>query len=92
MPFINKLDSSSDVTFLTIFISPFVIIDIVTPDPNIFLWIASTVPYAAAVNSNGIKSPLANGLNLFPIKHNPVFSNGPNSLPKNPADCPILCK
>ena len=29
-------------------------------------------------------------LNTFPIKGNPVFSNGPKSLPKNPPDCTIL--
>ena len=30
------------------------------------------------------------GLSTFPIKGNPVFSNGPKILPKNPPDCPIL--
>ena len=35
---------------------------------------------------------MVNGLNAFPIKGNPVFSNGPKSLPRNPPDCPILCK
>ena len=40
----------------------------------------------------GIKTLLANGLSSFPTKGNPVFSNGPKSLPKNPRDCPILCK
>ena len=35
---------------------------------------------------------LANGLNTFPIKGNPVFNNAPRSLPRNPHDCPILCK
>ena len=29
-------------------------------------------------------------LSTFPIKGNPVFSNGPKILPKNPPDCPIL--
>ena len=33
---------------------------------------------------------LANGLSTFPIKGNPVFSNGPKSLHKNPPDCTIL--
>ena len=33
---------------------------------------------------------LVNGLSTFPIKGNPVFSNGPKSLPRNPPDCPIL--
>ena len=34
---------------------------------------------------------LANGFNTFFIKGNPVFRNGPKSLPKNPPYCPILC-
>ena len=34
---------------------------------------------------------LANGLNTFPIKDNPVFCNFPKSLPKNPPDCTNLC-
>ena len=45
---------------------------------------------AATVNPNGIKTLLANGLSTFPIKSNPVFSNGPESLPKNPPDCCFL--
>ena len=61
------------------------------PDPNIFLWIAASVADAAAVNHNGIKTLLANGLSTFPIKSNPVFNNGPRSLPKNPPGCPTLC-
>ena len=32
-----------------------------------------------------------NGLSTFSIKGNPVFINGPKSLPKNTSDCPILC-
>ena len=34
---------------------------------------------------------LANGLSTFFIKGNSVFSNGPESLHKNPPDCPISC-
>ena len=34
---------------------------------------------------------VANGLSTFPIKGNPVFSNGPTSLSKNLPYCPILC-
>ena len=34
---------------------------------------------------------LTNGLSTFFIKGNPVFSNGPKSLPKNPPDWAILC-
>ena len=58
------------------------------PDPNFFLWIAASVAYAAAVNPNGIKMLLANGLSTFPIKGNPVCSNGSKSLPNNPPACP----
>ena len=35
------------------------------PDPNIFLWIAASVADAAAVNPNGNKTFLANGVNTF---------------------------
>ena len=52
----------------------------------------ASVADAAAVHHIGIKTLLANGLSTFSIKGNPVFSNGPKSLPKNPPDCPILCK
>ena len=34
---------------------------------------------------------LASSLSTFIIKGNPVFSNGPISLPKNPPNFPILC-
>ena len=88
-PFINKPDSSKD---LTIFIMPFIsslgIINVVhkaksegcAPNPNIFLWIAASVAAAAAVNPDGIKTLFAYGLNTFRIKGNPVFSNDPESL------------
>ena len=44
------------------------------PDPKIFLCIRASAADAAAVNPKGISS-------------NPVFSNGPRSLPRNPPDC-----
>ena len=44
----------------------------------------------AAVNPNGIKTLLANGLSIFLINFHPVFSNGLRILPKNPPDCVIL--
>ena len=50
-----------------------------------------SVADAAVVNPNGIKTLLANGLSTFPIKSNPVFSNDPKGLLKNPTDFPILC-
>ena len=91
-PFINKPDYSSDLTIFAISsISLFEIINVVLPDPNIFLSLAASVAESAAVNPNGIKTLLANGLSTFPIKGNPVFSNGRKSLPENPPDYPILC-
>ena len=66
--FINKPDSSRDLTVLN---------NVVTPDPKMFLCIpAATVNYAA-VNPNGIKTLLVNDLSIFFIKGKPVFSNGP---------------
>ena len=75
---------------MTSFISSLEIIDIVIPDPNIFLWIAVSVADAAAVNSNGIKTLLASGLRIFIIESDQVFSNGPKILTKNSPDCHIL--
>ena len=72
------------------FISSFEIITAFIPDPKIFFWIAASVANAAAVNSNGFKTLLANGLSTFFIKGNPVFSNGCKCLPRNPLDCPNL--
>ena len=63
----------------------------VVPDPNIFLWPAACTADAAAVNTNHIKILLASGLSTFFIKGNPVFSNGPKSLPKNPSYYLNLC-
>ena len=75
------------------FISPFDIISIVLlllPDPKIFLCIPASAADAAAVNPKGIKTLLANGLITFFISGNPVFSNGPRSLPRKQPDCFIL--
>ena len=72
------------------FISSSEIINVVKPDPNIFLWIAASVADAAAANPNGIKTLFANNLSTFPIKGNPVFSIGLKSLPKTSDDCHIL--
>ena len=95
--------SSWDLTvFIVWLIFSFGIIIVVTREaksngrakPNIFLWIAASVAYAAAVNPNGIKTVLAvlaGSWNAFLIKDNPVFSNGPKFLPKNLTDYPILC-
>ena len=39
---------------------------------------------ADAVNPSEIKTLLANGLITFFFKVNPIFTNGPTSLPRNP--------
>ena len=83
MPFIDKPNSLRDLIILMIsFISSLEIINVVMRYPNIFLWIAVSVVDAAAVNSNGIKTLLGNGLSTFPIKGDTFFSNGTKSLPK----------
>ena len=56
------------------------------PDPKIFLCILASAADAAAVNPKGIKTLLANCLITFFISDNPVFSNGPRSLPRNRPD------
>ena len=71
-------------------ISLFDIISVVFPDPNIFLCIPASAADAAAVNPKGIKTLLANGLITFFIKGNPVFSNGPSNLLRNPPNCIIF--
>ena len=60
------------------------------PDPNIFLCIPASAADAATVNLKAIKTLLANGLITFFINCNPVFSNGPSNLPKNPPDCTVF--
>ena len=46
-------------------ISSFDIISVVVPEPQIFLCIPGSAADAAAVNPNGIKTLLANGLTTF---------------------------
>ena len=55
-----------------------------------FLYIPASAADAAAVNPNGTETVLANDLITFFINGNPVFSNGPRSLPRSPPDCIIL--
>ena len=83
MPFINSPDSTGDLIILIIsfFFFWLEIINAVALDRNIFLWIAASVADAAAINANGIKMLLANGLSIYPIKGNSIFTNGPKSLP-----------
>ena len=62
-------------------ISSFDIISVAVPDPQIYLCIPSSAADAAAVNPNGTKTLLANGLITFVINDSPVFINGPRRLP-----------
>ena len=91
--FIHNPDSSRELTIYMIsLIFSLEIINVVLSDPNILLWIAASVADAASINDNGIKKLLTNGLSTFPIKGNPVFSNGPKGLPKKLPDySSILC-
>ena len=57
---------------------------------GIFLCIPASAADAAAVNPNGTKTLLANGLITLFIRGSPVHSNGPKSLPGNPPDRIIL--
>ena len=67
-PFINKSDSSRDLTIVIIsFVSSFEVIDVVhlvegrMPEPKIFFQITAPDADVAAINPNGIKILLANG-------------------------------
>ena len=72
------------------FIAYLEIINVVLSDPIISLSVAASAADATAFNPGDTKTLLSNGLSIFSIKGNPVFSNGPKSLPKNPPDCPIF--
>ena len=77
-------------------ISSFDIISVVVPDPKTFLYIPASAADAAALNPNGIKTLLTfyflllTLLIAFFINGNPVFNNGPRSLPRNPPSCIVL--
>ena len=51
--------------------------------PNFFFWIATSVADVVAVNPNGTKTLLANGLSTFAVKGKPVFSNSTGSWPNS---------
>ena len=84
MPFINKPDSASYLTtFMVLLISSFSVI-------NFVCLATASADAVAAVNPNGIKTFLANGLSTFTTKNNPDFSNGPTNLRRNHPACLIL--
>ena len=64
-------------------ISLFYIVSVVFLDHKIFLCAPAS---AAAVNAKGIKTFMVNGLMTFFINGNPVFTNGPSNLLRNPPD------
>ena len=88
-PFINKLDSSRDLTiFMTNFFIHyfhFFVWDYqYSQYPWVFLWIAATISDAAAINPNVMETSLANDVTTFFIKGKPTFINESRTLPKNP--------
>ena len=86
-PFSKIFESSSAWTTLIIsFISSFDSIKVVVPDLNIFLCVPTSAADADAVNPKGIKKLLAKDLITFFINGNPVFSDVPSNLPRNPPD------
>ena len=48
--------------------------NVVVPNPSISSWIVRSVTGAAAVNPNGIKTLLANGLSTLLIKSKPYLA------------------
>ena len=85
--FINIPDSSKDLmNFMVSAISSFEIINSVVSNLRTFLWVLVSHAHCATVNPYGIKTLLDNGFKKFLINSNPVFSNGPRSLPRNPPD------
>ena len=77
--------------FVISFISLFDIINVVVrfdkskrwSEPLVFFWIAESVADATAVNHNGVKTLLVNGLVTCLVKGKPILSNGPKSQPRN---------
>ena len=67
------------------FTSSFEIIKVVVPEPIYFCIPASSAD-AVPVYPNGIETLSANSLITFFINGNPVFNNGPRSLPRNLPD------
>ena len=55
-----------------------------------FQCIPASAADVAAVNPKGIEKISDNGLITFFINGNPVYSNGPTNLPRNPRDCIIF--
>ena len=89
-PFNNKPESSRDLTIFLMSSFHHLILLVLLFQSLRFLFIPTSATDAAAINPNGIKTLLANILITFFINGNPVFCNGPRSLPRNPPYCIIL--
>ena len=61
-------------------ISSFKISNVVMSDPKSLFWINTSVADAAAVNPNGTKTLLANGVSTFFINGQVTFLNGARKL------------
>ena len=59
------------------------------PKPRFFLWIPVSAADSAAVNPNGIKTLLANGVSTFLIIGKLTFTNGSRNTSRN-TGCTIL--
>ena len=60
--------------------SSFENINVVILDPTIFFWIAASVANTAAVNPNGTKRLLGNGVGTFFINGKATLDNGAREL------------
>ena len=56
----------------------------IVPNPKILFWIAASVIDAPAVNPNGLKTFLANGVSTFYINAKPAVINGLRKLRNSP--------
>ena len=54
----------------------FDLISVIVPEPRKLFCIPASASDAAAVNSSGIKTRLANGWSIFSVNGKPAFNNG----------------
>ena len=74
-PFINKSDSSRDLSiFIISFIHSFEIISVVICDQKNVFWIVVTVADTAAINCNGIRACEANSVSTFFKNTTPILT------------------
>ena len=71
-------------------ISSFDIISAIVPEPKTFVFIHVSAADTAAVNLNGIKTFLGNGLIVSFFNDHPVFNNKPKRPPRISPDYMLL--